>query len=292
MPCYHPLRAFQFGDAQPVFKVPQKAGFKFLTLPCGQCIGCRLEHSRQWAVRCMHEAQMHKSSLFLTLTYDDSSLQSWSLVPRDLQLFMKRLRKFSVEPIRFYACGEYGEISSRPHFHVLAFGLDLEDKEYLRTTRGGHRLYTSAALDRLWGKGQCWIGAVSFESAAYCARYVLKKLNDDSLYVEILDPETGEWFSRRKEFSRMSRRPGLGATWLKRFWADVFPEGEVVSRGRLAHSPRAYDKVFELEDAVGFEAMKARRRFAADLNFDEGSTSRLKVRELVASAKSKSLKRS
>jgi hypothetical protein len=102
-----------------------------LELPCGQCIGCRLERSRQWAMRCLHESSLYDRNAFVTLTYDDEHLPpGGSLNYPDFQRFMKRLRKNSKSPIRFYMGGEYGESTLRPHFHVCLFGYDFPDKVY------------------------------------------------------------------------------------------------------------------------------------------------------------------
>jgi len=286
MPCYHPLKAFQVGDSKPVFSMPAKAGFSFLQLPCGQCVGCRLERSRQWAVRCLHEAQMYSDNCFLTLTYRPESLGSMSLVFRDFQLFMKRFRRrFPKSTIRYYMCGEYGDVNSRPHFHACVFGFDFADKVFYKLSASGCRLYTSAICDELWTHGFCILGDVNFESAAYVARYVMKKVVDGAKAHEIVDPDTGEIFKRVKEFGRMSLKPGIGARWLEKFSRDVYPEGKVVVRGVEATPPRYYDKIFELEDAVAFDAMKARRRFAAELHFEDGSPRRLRVKERVVQAR-------
>ena len=165
-------------------------------LPCGQCVGCRLERSRQWAIRCMHEAQMHEDNCFITLTFNPESLDDrsnpWSLDVRDFQLFMKRLRKKYGAGIRFYHCGEYGELNKRPHYHACIFGFDFPDKRLWKVTNSGHRLYISESLDELWPFGFCTIGNVTFESAAYVARYIMKKVNGDAAadHYEWIDEDT------------------------------------------------------------------------------------------------------
>lgn len=149
-----------------------------LSLPCGQCIGCRLEYSRQWAIRCMHESTLHDQSCFITLTYSDDNLpEHGTLILRDFQLFMKRLRfEFSNVKIRFYHCGEYGEKFGRPHYHALLFGIDFEaDRTLYSQSKQGSKLYVSDTLNKLWNKGFATIGNITFESAAYVARYVVKK---------------------------------------------------------------------------------------------------------------------
>lgn len=145
-----------------------------MTVSCGQCIGCRLERSRQWAVRCMHEKQMHDDACFITLTYDDDNLPfGETLVLSDWQKFMKRLVKKN-GPIRFYHCGEYGDDTNRPHYHAILFGYRPDDPE-LFSTSGETKLYASPSLRNTWGMGHCTFGDATFETAAYVARYITKK---------------------------------------------------------------------------------------------------------------------
>ena len=152
MVCYHPITAWRSlegrganGKWPLVFN--KRDGYCDLEVqvPCGQCVGCRLERSRQWAIRCVHEASLHSRNCFITLTYDDAHLPGISLVPRDYVLFMKRLRKMFGAGIRFFHCGEYGSINFRPHHHAIIFNFDFEDK-VLWSVRSGVRLYRSAAL--------------------------------------------------------------------------------------------------------------------------------------------------
>lgn len=187
MPCYTPLSAYKSRKVNPLTGKRQIAfalreGFHDLPiqLPCGRCIGCRLERSRQWAIRCMHESKLHKHSVFITLTYSDEALEKAGnaelreLRHDDFQRFMKRLRKHFGNGIRYYMCGEYGEKFGRPHFHAAIFGLNLKDKKLLKNFRGS-KLYTSETLTRIWGQGHASFGSVTFNSAAYIARYILKK---------------------------------------------------------------------------------------------------------------------
>ena len=158
---------------------PPARGAEPCTIPCGKCIGCRLAHSRQWAVRCVHEASLHERNCFLTLTFDDAHLPvSGSVSVRDVQLFLKRLRKalsYQNIKIRFFACGEYGDKNLRPHYHLILFNYDFsDDRQLLRQTPYGP-LYISDFLFRLWPYGFHTIGNVTFKSCAYVARYVTKK---------------------------------------------------------------------------------------------------------------------
>ncbi len=198
MTCYHPITAYQSywkkpnGKSVIAFNPPgggptgAPVGSEIISLPCGNCIGCRLERSRQWAIRCSHEASMYSSNSFITLTYNDANLPpDGSLVLRDYQLFMKRLRKHaSPQIVRFYHCGEYGSNCrvcglsqlfccckmytpgiGRPHYHACLFNFDFPDKR-LHKIENKQPLYSSKLLDELWGKGHSLIGEVTFKSAA------------------------------------------------------------------------------------------------------------------------------
>ena len=246
MTCYHPLKAFKVGinpdTGKAVMKIcsyntlfvsrQQNGSWKaytngvpfgdyvdeFVEVPCGQCIGCRLEYSRQWANRCMLEAQEHSSNYFLTLTYDDNHLPEnliidestgeikqspvHTLVKRDFQLFMKRLRKNTGQEIRFYGCGEYGDDTFRPHYHIIVFGLELYDLKPLKRSFAGFWYYTSPTIQRCWKKGFSMVCDVSWDTCAYVARYVTKKLRGTraDIYKD---------FNMEPPFSLMSRKPGI-----------------------------------------------------------------------------------
>lgn len=271
MPCYSPLHAYKAKSTSSekmriVFSRPLSWKGEALDLPCGQCVGCRLERSRQWAVRCMHEASLYDENSFLTLTYDDKHLPSdGSLVLRDFQLFMKRLRK-SIAPrrVRFYHCGEYGELYSRPHYHALLFGYDFGDRKFF-SKKGENTIYTSDELSSLWQKGFGVCGQVTFDSAAYVARYIMKKVTG-----ERADLHYG---GRRPEYTTMSRRPGIGAGWYKRFSSDVYPLDRVVVNGKETRPPRFYDRLFEKDDRSTFEQIKIKRELDAGRHFVDDYTS-------------------
>lgn len=288
MPCYHPLRAFQCADGTVVFHENGRFNIvRSLFLPCGQCIGCRLERSRQWAIRCMHEASLYDRNCFITLTYDDEHLTSPSLEYRDFQLFMKRLRKkFTKEVIRFYMCGEYGENFGRPHFHACLFNYDFADKLYFKKA-GDAKLYTSGTLAELWGKGFSLIGSVTFESAAYVARYCVAKKTGRAAaaHYRAVSTETGEITNYTPEFNHMSLRPGIGAAWLRRHWADVYPHGNVVVRGRRMKPPKYYDRVCKrFADDDWADIVYTREQLAHKV-FGDNTPERLATKEIVAKAR-------
>lgn len=256
-------------------------------IPCGKCPDCRLEKSRQWAVRIMHENDMHDDSCFITLTFDEDHLDpDYSLQVKDFQNFMKRLRKKLSKPfvyfnptlgkevtqnpvkVRFFHVGEYGEQFGRPHHHAIIFGYDFPDKVVAGTLSprspfslaGPNTAYVSSILSELWAQGLHHIGSCTFESAAYVARYTLKKNYGEQAeeYYNYQDPETGRVISRKPEFATMSRRPGIGAAWFETYQSDIFPNGYVTSRdGIKMRVPRAYLKKLELTDPGLFRKMKA-----------------------------------
>lgn len=211
-------------------------GTATLRLPCGGCIGCRQMRATEWARRCVHEAGLYDRNVFVTLTYANEHLPSnGGLDPRALQLFMKRLRKrFADTTIRFFACGDYGGITFRPHYHALLFNCDFADKVPV-----GKDLYSSDTVRDLWPYGDNKIGEVTARSAAYVARYNVKIRRQEWIN------EDGEIL--QKPFLRMSRRPGIGAKWLAKYGEDL-RNGFLVSDGRPGKVPRSYVRRLESEN--------------------------------------------
>lgn len=225
MACYKPLVAVYVGtdfQGQPEYKLNgfksvKDVSFMDKLLPCGQCIGCRLDRSRQWADRMMLELDHSKVASFITLTYDDSHCPvgqvyddgtvDYSLRKRDWQLFLKRFRKmFSPREIRFYACGEYGDSTHRPHYHAILFGVAVDELagDVLGYNEFHQPVFKSPILNKVWKNGEnCSVAHVSWQTCAYVARYVTKKLTG---------PRSIEYAVRNiePEFSLMSRRPGIG----------------------------------------------------------------------------------
>lgn len=300
MPCYHPMPAVRLVDGSVKFVSRNKAGVDAtLELPCGQCIGCRLERSRQWAMRCLHESSLYDQNSFITLTYDESNIPAGgSLWYPDFQKFMKRLRKSVKRPVRFYMGGEYGETTARPHYHACLFGYDFPDKVYFRKSSSGERIYTSALLESLWPYGLSSIGAVTFESAAYIARYCVSKVTGDPADAYYSCPEyvNGDGVICKAvipEFNHMSLKPGIGARWLSKYQTDVFPRDYVVVNGTKTKPPKYYDVLFERENSGIFSDIIAQRELDGYSGFllGEQSTARLSVKEQVHSARLSQLKR-
>jgi hypothetical protein len=234
-----------------IFFTPSR-GAEYLQLPCGQCVNCRLTHSREWAIRCTHEAHMWEQNCFLTLTYDPKYLpEGGTLVRKHLTDFFKRLRKrFTGRTIRYFACGEYGDKLQRPHYHVILFNLDFDDKELYK--HGDFPLYNSATLSELWPMGHAVIAGFSFESAAYTARYCVKKITGQKA--------ESHYNGRKPEFSAMSLRPGIGYSYFLKYYEDIVNYDKVVSRGgRMSRPPRYYDKLLSGCDLELLEKNKATR---------------------------------
>jgi len=236
---------------------PAKAGFQSINLPCGQCVGCRIQKAQSWATRCTHEASLHDDNCFVTLTYNDEKLESSSLIKKHFQNFMKYLRKeYPKKKIRFYACGEYGDKTERPHFHACLFGIDFEDKiEYKKTKE--FPLWTSEKLDKSWGKGNCIIGPVNNNTAAYVARYIGKKIMGTSIIAEAM--RANIYKGREPEFALMSRRPGIASLWFEMYSGDLYPSDEVIQDGVPIQVPRYYDTLLEKKDLEQFEKIKEER---------------------------------
>lgn len=296
MVCYHPLRGYRSrslneqGKRPIVFKASEGFLDRPVTLPCGQCIGCRLERSRQWAVRCYHEASLYDNNCFITLTYDDEHLpDDRSLDVRHFQKFMKRLRKKYGANIRFYHCGEYGERFGRPHYHACIFNHDFEDKVLWRKINDVP-LFLSASLQQLWPLGHSSVGTVTFQSAAYVARYIMKKRLGRGSEEHYMDPETG--VIRKPEYTTMSRKPGIGQPWLEKFKTDVYPDDFVIINGKKVRPPRYYDQQIELTDTESYEELKRRRVRQANKHKANNTPERLKVRETIQGHKLRRLPRS
>lgn len=235
MSCYHPVIAYNVTPDQgdlfqrvvldfrpPVdFECEQKMirQGRRLLLPCRKCVGCRLDKSREWANRILLEQLYHQESWFITLTYDDEHLPPAfpvdpatgeilsvhaTLVKSDLQKFFKRLRFNSKQRIRYYACGEYGTQTYRPHYHAIIFGLHLDDLKVIKRNFGGQPYYTSDFISKCWPFGIHIIGRVTFESAAYVARYTMKKATHGY---------TKDYYEKaaiEPEYQVMSLKPGIG----------------------------------------------------------------------------------
>lgn len=332
MPCYKPLRAWH---REPRIGFKPFRGARKISLPCQRCIGCKLDHSKDWATRCAHEATLHRYNSFLTLTVDDDHLKDryWTglrndqgakvyggnLDHREIQLFLKKLRDHisrgsnkiawqerSSKPgrpalngnIKYYMCGEYGEKYRRPHYHVCLFGADFRDKKYFTQTPAGSQSYVSQTLNEIWGNGKAYIGELNWQSAAYAARYCLKKITGDPApnHYTVVCADTGEIIRLQPEYAKMSRGNRLkkdnaiGKEWLDKYMPDVYPHGYVILRsGKKTTTPKYYDKQFKKENENEYKLMKEKRAKAMDMQFDEQSSRRLETKRIIAERAIKAL---
>lgn len=308
--CTKPLPARRVGGVLEFLGRSDKERFFFgaksrlgdvLQIPCGQCAECRLKRSREWAIRCMHEASLHRDNCFLTLTYGDCNKEglkpdrvdpSVSLNYDHFSGFMKRLRsRFPKDKMLFFACGEYGETNPktnivdggkyRAHFHAILFGFNFPDRVPCRMLDRAD-LFKSEILNSTWGYGECKIGAVTFESAAYVARYAMKKVTGDlapAAYTVITDD--GEMIERTPEMLHMSKRPAIGRAWFEKFGRHVYHKDKVVVRGSEMQPPRYYDKLLP-EVVRGMVAADRAARGA--LRSEDHTDDRNNVRDVVVVA--------
>lgn len=318
MSCYHPLKAFEIGvkengkkdlrivpyltdhlefydgswhgsDVPMRSKKADRIRSEWIEVPCGQCIGCRLEYSRQWANRLMLELEYHNSAYFVTLTYNDDHIPkvyhsaysetgeidgiSYSLSVDDCQRFMKRLRKHFGEGIRFFLAGEYGSTTFRPHYHAIIFGLQLDDLVPYKRSDQNFMYYTSESIQKVWSVykkssgdqpgyfdpiGFVVVAPVTWETCAYTARYVTKKLTG---------AEAGfyERFNLRPPFCIMSRRPGIARQWYEDHPCCMDYEYinlKTKDKGLKFRPPKYYEKLYEVEDP---DRSKERKEVRAQL---------------------------
>lgn len=258
----------------------------FITLPCGRCAGCRMAYSKQWSARCMAELQQHDSAAFLTLTYNNDHLpvnaygddengeaiKSTSLRKRELQLFIKRLRRaFPDQQLRYFACGEYGsaENTFRPHYHLIVFGLKLNDLKFFKRDHRGYDHYTSESVSRVWSdpdthesKGFVDVEQVNSKTCAYVARYTLKKLyGKEAWFYERLNLEP--------PFLLMSRRPGIGKLWYDEHKEQLldFPElifSDAGSGGKKFGLPKYFLEKLAIDFPEEADRIKENRKLAAE----------------------------
>lgn len=289
MPCYRPIKGYrarvpnESGKRSVVFNPRKGMIDEPIDLPCGRCIGCRLERSRQWAVRMTHEASLHENNCFITLTYSPEYLpENGTLVLEDFQKFMKRLRfEFSGQNIRFFHCGEYGSKNGRPHYHACMFNFDFADKYPWRRAQGGEQCYRSPTLEKLWPYGQSEIGSLTFESAAYVARYITKKITGENA--------DDHYQGKKPEYTTMSRRPGIGSGWYDMYSSDLYPSDQCVVRGKVSKPPKYYDRRYELDSPENFDIVRDKRKEKAEKKAENEPYYRLAVREAVHEIQAKQL---
>lgn len=292
MACYHPLKGFKgknggWTSNRSAYTMAGDFRFPKMNVPCGQCIGCRLERARQWSLRITHEASLWEDNSFITLTYNDKYLPvsydniTPTLKKADFQKFMKRLRKKNKSnkenPIRFFHCGEYGDSNGRPHYHAILFNKEFYDKKYFKKTKVGETIYVSEELQELWPFGHSSIGSVTTDSANYVARYCLKKVNGKDKYDHYatdLDKVSGEiqsWIE--PEYATMSRRPGIGYDWINKYMNDVYPSDNIHVNGKAHKPPIYYDNV--VKELYPQEMKEIKQARLDNFNYEDNTDERL-----------------
>lgn len=330
MSCYHPVDAWivgkdpqtgknilSFSDPSPEFM--EKHPELHIQVPCGKCIGCRLDYSHQWANRCMLELQYHDSAWFCTFTYDDfhvpityhvdsetgEAFPGMSLRKRDWQLLMKRIRKnFPDDKIRFMACGEYGDHTFRPHYHAILFGLHLSDLVLYRQNFEGDSYYNSDSLSRCWldndGNpiGYVVVAPVTWKTCAYVARYTMKKAKT----AKTVGQDVYQSLGLEPEFILMSRKPGIGRMYYEDHKDDLFKYEYInlstADKGLKFRPPKYFERVYQEEYPGALDDRKKQRIQTAketEILKDKQSSldryDRLALAERVKAGQIKSLRR-
>lgn len=277
-----PVESSEVGKCRRVFR-------NWINVPCGNCLGCRLDQSRTWANRLMCEYLYHDPNecWFLTLTYDNENVprhffvddstgevgESLSLEPSHCTKFIKDLRNYTCyrypeKKIRFFLSGEYGERTKRPHYHAILFGCPLDRDQLFvwKHSCQGFTLFRSTELEKIWSMGNCLVSPVSWSTCCYVARYVAKKLGKTPFLYEKLNIVP--------EFSRMSRRPGIGYQYLVDH-PDVIETGVHLSlpdQGRNFSAPR-YFKSFSFQnecDILHTDIQQCQSDYESSLQFLSG----------------------
>ena len=319
MPCVSPLKGWKDEETGGI-KFRRDGAKEEMEVACGQCLTCRLDRARMWAMRIVHESSLPEyggRNSFVTLTYRDRREcnqdqlkdrlhipDDWSLNKKHFQDFMKRLRKhFAPQRIRFFMCGEYGVHCQhglnmdvvvcplcnlgRPHYHACLFNCTFPDLVSYGSRNGDLR-YTSDVLAGIWKYGFVDVGELNFQSAAYVARYILKKVNGDRADDHYMNFDVdGEITFVTPEFTLMSRRPGIGKAWFDLFKDDVFPSDEVPvdGVGVVKGVPRYYDELFKISDPLSLAEIKEVRKQYHKAHADDFTPGRLLSKYKCAKAK-------
>lgn len=263
---------------------------RYRLIPCGKCTECRLAYSREWANRCVLESLQHSSNWFITLTYnpveiptlrldtgeiyrggiqevqDGKVLVANTLFHDDVQKFLKRLRRtleYNNEPeIRYYMCGEYGSTTQRPHYHIIIFNLSIPDIEFYKLNQLHQPYFTSQWLEKLWGHGFITLGEVNWDTCAYVARYIMKKVKG---------PNAKEYYKsigKTPEYTKMSLKPGIGANYYKLNKEQIYELDKIILPGKktkIIQPPKYYDKLYDIDNPEKMQSIKQAREQKARL---------------------------
>lgn len=261
MSCYHPLFAVDNGidpltGKHKIKFLPQRADFNLakarslygeslMLMPCGHCVACAKDYARTWQARIMCESEFYDKTCFLTLTYREAPEKPSQT---DLREFIKKLRNHFGKGIKFFACGEKGEVTKRSHAHMILFGVDFLDDAVIHCKRGTNLIYTSKLADELWSHGFVSIGSLDVASAGYVSQYCDKK--------KISSKDDGE-------FLIMSR--GLGKRYFEKYRDEIFNSDYLYFNGNKFKIPRYFLKLADqyFDSGVFADDLRSRKRETA-----------------------------
>lgn len=267
MSCLHPLLAVSLGVnptngkkilrikghfEDNVAKLFDKYGQENVYfIPCGKCDECIKAKRREWSIRCELEARSHKDNCFVTLTYADEPL-TMDQVKHDVQLFIRYVRRNDIK-IRYFGCGEKGDLSGRKHAHLIIFGWKPSDMKYYSKTKSGAYQFTSRFIDSVWKKGFATVSEFEPACGAYVAGYAAKKLSDHDGFI------------------LMSTRPGIGFEYFVNHLDQIYQCDSISVRfgNHIAKVPRYLDKIAEGLDMDLSEIKQKRIEFANSSLFTE-----------------------
>lgn len=298
MACYHPVQAWRntFSDfklkkrAAPFFKKPSKISLllgttKPLPLPCGKCIGCRIDYSRQWAMRGTAELSMVETACFLTLTYNNENLPEGGTLMKDhYQDFIRALRRRGYK-FTYMMAGEYGDKKGRPHYHAIIYGQDFMKGATLAPYKQSKQmpLYENAKLTEIWGKGNVIIAQATTASIQYVASYITKKKSG---------AEAKEHYGGRlPEFMQPSLKTPIGKRWLEKYWRDVFPSDQFIFNGVAVPPPKYFRKWYAKHFPQNALELSVKRETLMEQKAHEFTPERLAARKEVTLANFKKYKR-
>ena len=278
---HKPINAFVAKSQKPKDVYADILIKDFIEVPCGKCQSCRLDYSKEWMQRCMLEQQLWEHNEMLTLTYNDDNLPTQqgidtktgevieqpTLNKEDVQKFLKNLRRYwkyhyDQENIRFYMCGEYGDLKGRPHYHLLMFNFEVHDKEFFKYSKKGFKMYHSQVIEDIWGKGHIELNEVNADTCAYVARYIMKKQKGPGA------KEAYEIKGQVPEYTNGSRKPGIGGMYFELNKDKIYNTDKIyLQTGKgidIIKPSKYYDRLYDAEDHDFMEQLKKRRKDLAD----------------------------
>ena len=303
MPCYSPIKAWEKrhpednGNYGITFTPAEAQLDSPIDIPCGGCIGCRLDKAADWSTRATNELRYHDDACFITLTYNDDHLPNDKSINRDdPRNFLRRLRRaYPDQKIRYFGCGEYGknqqgEINpftgkpdiGRPHYHYIIYGMNFDDRRLINDDDIPQ--YESQQLEELWGKGFTSLGNADQKNIDYISQYTTKKINGNMAadHYKYLDPVTGEEINRQPEFISVSTQPGIGSQWFDDFEGDCLKGFITNGKGRVQKIPKYYKRQMkERFCSENYETVKKNTMKHVKPDHPDNSPERLKAREEV-----------